>query len=117
MGYADVVDRERLLQTFLELVGVDSPTGHEEDIGKVLEGRFVDLGCEVRRDDIGNLVAVLPGNRSGTILVSTHMDTAGTDRGIVPIMGADGVIRTDGSTILGAEAARRGQRTRPRTRR
>lgn len=103
MGYADVVDRERLLQTFLELVGVDSPTGHEDDIGKVLEGRFVDLGCEVRRDDIGNLVAVLPGNRAGTFLVSTHMDTAGTDRGIVPIIGSDGVIRTDGSTILGAD--------------
>ena len=31
------------------------------------------------------------------------MDTAGTDRGIVPIIGEDGVIRTDGSTILGAD--------------
>lgn len=103
MGYVKVVDRDRLLQTFLELVAVDSPTGQEEEIGKVLEGRFTDLGCEVRKDDIGNLVAVLPGNRDGTVLVATHMDTAGTDRGVVPIIGADGVIRTDGSTILGAD--------------
>ena len=103
MTYAEAVDRDRLLQTFLELVAVDSPTGHEEEIGKALEVRFADLGCAVRRDDIGNLVAVLPGNREGTILVSTHMDTAGTDRGIVPIIDPDGVIRTDGSTILGAD--------------
>jgi tripeptide aminopeptidase len=31
------------------------------------------------------------------------MDTAGTDRGIVPVLDEDGVIRTDGSTILGAD--------------
>jgi tripeptide aminopeptidase len=31
------------------------------------------------------------------------MDTAGTDRGIVPVIGDDGVIRTDGTTILGAD--------------
>ena len=31
------------------------------------------------------------------------MDTVGTDVGIRPIIGDDGVIRTDGSTILGAD--------------
>ena len=90
-------------QTFLELVAIDSPTGHEEEIGKDLEARFEELGCTVSRDEIGNVFAVRPGTRDGTILVSTHMDTAGTDRGIVPIIGDDGVIRTDGSTILGAD--------------
>ena len=97
------VDRDRLLQTFLDLVAIDSPTGHEEEIGKDLEARFEELGCTVSRDEIGNVFAVRPGTRDGTILVSTHMDTAGTDRGIVPIIGDDGVIRTDGSTILGAD--------------
>ena len=100
---AGAVDRERLVATFLELVAVDSPTGHEEEIGTVLEARYRELGCTTTRDDIGNIVAVHPGTRPGTILVSTHMDTAGTDRGIVPIIGDDGVIRTDGSTILGAD--------------
>jgi hypothetical protein len=37
------------------------------------------------------------------VLVSTHVDTVGTDIGIKPIIGDDGVIRTDGSTILGAD--------------
>ena len=72
-------------------------------IGTVLEARYRELGCSTTKDDIGNIVAVYPGTRPGTILVSTHMDTAGTDRGIVPIIGDDGVIRTDGSTILGAD--------------
>ena len=97
------VDRDRLLQTFLDLVAVDSPSGHEQAIGEVLEARFGELGCETSRDDIGNLVAVFPGRRDGTILLSTHMDTVGPDTGIKPIIGDDGVIRTDGSTILGAD--------------
>jgi tripeptide aminopeptidase len=100
---AQAVESDRLLRTFLELVAIDSPTGHEEAIGQDLAARFGELGCAVARDDIGNVIAVRPGNREGTILVSTHMDTAGTDRGIVPIIGDDGVIRTDGSTILGAD--------------
>jgi tripeptide aminopeptidase len=100
---AEGVDRDRLLRTFLDLVAIDSPTGHEEEIGKDLEARFDELGCTVSRNEIGNVIAVRPGTRDGTILVSTHMDTAGTDRGIVPIIGDDGVIRTDGSTILGAD--------------
>jgi tripeptide aminopeptidase len=99
---ADLVDRDRLVRTFLDLVAVDSPTGHEEAIGRELERRFSELGCDVVRDEIGNLVAVFDGRRPGTVLVSTHMDTAGTDTGIQPIVD-DGVIRTDGSTILGAD--------------
>jgi tripeptide aminopeptidase len=97
------VDRERLLRTFLDLVAVDSPTGHEQEIGRVLQARFSELGCSTTMDEIGNLLAVYPGTREGTILVSTHMDTAGTDRGITPVIGDDDVIRTDGSTILGAD--------------
>ncbi|GAA3821052.1 M20/M25/M40 family metallo-hydrolase [Cellulomonas soli] len=103
MDLTDAVDRDRLLRTFLELVAVDSPTGQEREVAELLERRFADLGCTVTRDEIGNLVAVLPGTRDGVVLIATHMDTAGTDRGIVPLVGADGVVRTDGSTILGAD--------------
>jgi tripeptide aminopeptidase len=103
MTLIDAVDRDRLVRTFLELVAIDSPTGHEEAIGKELVARFGDLGCEVTKDEIGNLISVLPGMRDDTMMISTHMDTAGTDTGIKAIVGDDGVIRTDGSTILGAD--------------
>ncbi len=99
---ADQVDTDRLLKTFLELVAVDSPTGHEEEIGNELIKRFTDLGCTVSQDEIGNVVAVYPGTRPDTVLLSTHMDTAGKDVGIEPII-EDGIIKTDGSTILGAD--------------
>jgi tripeptide aminopeptidase len=99
---AEEVDRDRLVSTFLDLVAIDSPTGHEEEIGKDLSARFTALGCTVSLDDIGNLVAVLSGTRPDTVLLSTHMDTAGTDTGIRPII-EDGVIKTDGTTILGAD--------------
>ena len=99
---ADQVDTDRLVKTFLDLVAVDSPTGHEEEIGRELIKRFSDLGCSVTQDDIGNVVAVYPGRRPDTVLLSTHMDTAGTDVAIRPII-EDGIIRTDGSTILGAD--------------
>jgi tripeptide aminopeptidase len=39
------VDRERLLRTFLDLVAVDSPSGHEREIGEILMARFGGLGC------------------------------------------------------------------------
>ena len=32
MTLIDAVDRDRLVRTFLELVAIDSPTGHEEGI-------------------------------------------------------------------------------------
>jgi tripeptide aminopeptidase len=99
---ADQVDTDRLVNTFLELVAVDSPTGHEEEIGRELISRFTDLGCSVNQDDVGNLVAVYQGSRPETVLLSTHMDTAGTDIGIRPII-EDGIIKTDGTTILGAD--------------
>ncbi len=103
MAVVEQVDRDRLLRTFLVLVAIDSPSGEEAEISAELQRRFVDLGCDVTRDDLGNIVAVLPGRREDALLVSTHMDTVGTERGIVPIIGDDGVIRTDGSTILGAD--------------
>ena len=103
-AHAHGVGRSRqAAEDLLDLVAVDSPTGHEEEIGRLVEARFRGLGCSTVTDEVGNIVATYPGTREGTILVSTHMDTAGTDRGIVPIIGEDGVIRTDGSTILGAD--------------
>jgi tripeptide aminopeptidase len=99
---SDHVDGDRLLKVFLDLVAIDSPTGHEEAIGKELEKRFGALGCKVERDEIGNLVATYPGDRDDTLLLGFHMDTAGTDTGIKPQI-RDGVIYSDGTTILGAD--------------
>lgn len=104
MRAADRVDRDRLLSEMLRLIAIDSPTGHEAAIGEHLVGRLGALGCTAELDEHGNLLARYPGRRPGaaTILLSFHMDTAGTDTGIRPVI-EDGVVRSEGDTILGAD--------------
>lgn len=96
------INTKRLVDTFLDLVGVDSPSGHEAEIGRVLAAQLQALGCTCTFDSVGNLIARYPQGQGDWLLLSAHMDTVGTDRGIKAQI-SDGVIRSDGSTILGAD--------------
>jgi len=107
--------RERILNEFMELVRIDSETGHEEEISVVLRGKFEALGLEVTEDDAaaatghgaGNLFAWLPATAGcegvPPILFTSHMDTVTPGRGIRPRLDDDGYIRSDGTTILGSD--------------
>lgn len=99
-----MIEQDRLLQTFLDLVRIDSPSGEEAEIGQHLRERLAALGLETEMDAAGNLVGRTPAGRSqgDWLLLSTHMDTVGTDRGITPVI-RDGVVTSDGTTILGAD--------------
>ncbi|NOX62713.1 MAG: M20/M25/M40 family metallo-hydrolase [Chloroflexi bacterium] len=98
----DAIQSHRLVHTFLELVQIDSPSGHEEVIGEHLKARLRDLGCSVEQDEAGNLIARLPGDGDDPILLSAHMDTVGKDTGIKPVI-REGVIYSEGDTILGGD--------------
>lgn len=95
------MNESRLVNTFLELVRIDSPTGHEAQIAEVLIGRLRDLGLSVRQDTAGNVIATLDGDGE-PVLLSAHMDTVEPGRGIQPQV-EDGVIRSDGTTVLGSD--------------
>lgn len=107
-----MVNQERLLNEFLELVQVDSETKFEAEIAKVLKEKFSALGVEVYEDDTtavtghgaGNLVCTLQGTKEGvdTIYFTSHMDTVVPGKGIKPSV-KDGYVVTDGTTILGAD--------------
>jgi tripeptide aminopeptidase len=97
-----VISESRLVQTFLDLVAIDSPTGQERAIADELGRRFAALGGEVERDGHHNLIARFAGSRGDWLLLSAHMDTVGADVGIKPQI-RDGVIYSDGTTILGAD--------------
>ncbi|MEQ2526096.1 tripeptidase T [Bacillaceae bacterium CLA-AA-H227] len=107
-----MINEERLLNEFLELVQIDSETKYETEIAKVLKKKFSDLGVEVFEDDTtsqtghgaGNLVCTLPGNKEGvdTIYFTSHMDTVVPGKGVKPSI-KDGYVVTDGTTILGAD--------------
>ncbi|HXH23560.1 MAG TPA: M20/M25/M40 family metallo-hydrolase [Dehalococcoidia bacterium] len=97
-----MIDSRRLLATFLDLVAIDSPSGEEAAVAghvtRVLEG----LGARVREDAYGNLIATL-GAGNEPFLLGSHLDTVEPGRGIKPLV-VDGVVRTDGSTVLGGDA-------------
>ncbi|WP_280768360.1 M20/M25/M40 family metallo-hydrolase [Salipaludibacillus daqingensis] len=107
-----MINKQRLIDEFIELVKVDSETRYERTIANVLTGKFENLGVKVIEDDstsvtghgAGNLICTLEGSSKETdvIYFTSHMDTVVPGKGIEPIF-EDGYIKTDGSTILGAD--------------
>jgi tripeptide aminopeptidase len=107
-----MINNERLLNEFLELVQIDSETKYETEIARVLKQKFTDLGVDVFEDDTtaqtghgaGNLICTLNGTKEGvdTIYFTSHMDTVVPANGVKPSI-KDGYVVTDGTTILGAD--------------
>ena len=96
----DMINRERIIQTFCDLVQIDSPSGEEEEMAHEMIGRLEKLGLETKRDDYGNIVA--SDGREHPILLSAHLDTVEPGRGIKPSVKGERII-SDGSTILGGD--------------
>ena len=106
------VNKERLVNEFLELVQIDSETKNEANIAEVLKKKFTDLGLDVVEDNskeetghgAGNLICTLKGTKENIdpIYFTSHMDTVVPGNGIKPSI-EDGYIVSDKSTILGAD--------------
>jgi tripeptide aminopeptidase len=96
-----LIDHARLLQTFLTLVQIDSPSGQETAIAAELRDRLRALDVDTHTDPVGNVVGRWEGN-GPPLLLSAHMDTVAPGIGIHPVV-EDGVVRSDGSTILGGD--------------
>lgn len=106
-----MIQKERLLQEFLEFVQIDSESGNERAMGEKLVEVLKGLGLEVRTDNAGetcgsngfNVFARLPGNTGGDpIVMSAHMDTVVPGNGVKPSI-RDGVIYSGGDTVLGGD--------------
>jgi len=96
-----VMDNTRLLQTFLALVQIDSPSGQETAIAAELYDRLRALDVDVHIDPAGNVLGRWEGSDT-PLLLSAHMDTVVPGVGIRPVV-QDGVIRSNGTTILGSD--------------
>ena len=102
-----MVQRDRLVGEFIELCRIDSPAREEAAIAVDLERRLRALGLEVRNDSsgpsTGNVIAHWAASGGGEpILLTAHMDTVEPGRGVKPRL-VDGVVESDGTTILGAD--------------
>ena len=95
-----MINQERLVNTFCELVKIDSPSDEEEAIAQHLTSELTRLGFHVERDAHGNLIASEDG--ADPLMLSAHMDTVEPGRGIKPQVVGDR-IESDGTTILGGD--------------
>src|SRR5688500_2001884 len=97
-----MINRDRIVQTFLDLLAIDSPSGDEDAIALELVRRLAELGVEASQDSAGNVL----GRREGTgepNLLPAHRQTGEPGRGITPGWDGPHIIRSDGTTILGAD--------------
>ncbi len=99
-----MINQERLVSAFCELVKIDSPSDEEEDVAKHLTERLEGLGFNVARDAHGNLIASEAG--INPLMLSAHMDTVEPGRSIKPQVDGD-IVRSDGTTILGGDCKAR----------
>ncbi|MBK5219532.1 MAG: M20/M25/M40 family metallo-hydrolase [Thermoleophilia bacterium] len=100
----------RLFDTFVRLCEIRSPTGEEREVADTVAAELRALGLEVSEDDAagpaeagaGNLLARLPGQRDEWVMFCAHLDTV-PHRGQVEVVDDEGVFRSRGETILGAD--------------
>ncbi len=95
------INEQRVIDTFLGLVRIDSPSKQEEVISQHLAAALTALGGRVERDAMGNVLGRFAG-QGEPIILNAHMDTVGQDTGIKPMI-KEGVIYSDGTTILGGD--------------
>jgi tripeptide aminopeptidase len=104
------VSDQRLLETFVRLCEIRSPTGEEREVADTVAAELRALGMEVSEDDAagpaeagaGNLLARLPGQSEEWVMFCAHLDTV-PHRGQVEVVEHEGVFRSRGDTILGAD--------------
>lgn len=106
-----MINRQRISDEFARQAAIDSPSYKEGKIAEYLAERLKQMGAEIEFDNAGpiigsesgNLIARFPGTKDGApFMLSGHMDTVTPAEGVEPIL-VDGVFRSKGETILGAD--------------
>lgn len=106
------LNKERILAEFKEIVALPCHTLQEKVVSDLLKAKLEALGFSWQEDDAGeklggncgNLWAFLPGNKAGatSVLLSAHMDGVEPCGGTT-VVAKDGVLYSDGTTILGSD--------------
>jgi len=109
----NLIDQKRLIDLFIQLAAIKSPSGNEKEIvdhtGKILEG----LGLDIYIDDTGkkygsnsgNIIAIHKGSLKdgrSPIFLGAHLDTVRVDGDIEPVI-KNGIISNKYDYILGGD--------------
>ncbi len=104
-----MINNERLVKNFVDMVQIDSETKNEYEMQQYLVKYLTDLGFDVKTDKAGekfgsnanNVIAVKKGEGE-PIILSAHMDTVTPGNGVEVQIDGD-IISSKGDTILGGD--------------
>lgn len=106
-----MISKNRLRNTFIEMVKVDSPSSYESEMMKWIVSYLKQRGISVIVDEVGskfggnagNIIAYMKGTLDlEPICFQAHMDQVEPCLGVNPIVERD-IIKSDGRTTLGAD--------------
>lgn len=106
-----MVNKDRLVDTFCDLVLVDSIAGQERRMADSIMKKLRNMGYQPYEDNAGeaiggnagNVIVKIPGTTDAEpILFMAHMDTVEPGHGKVPVLDGD-IIKSDGTTVLGGD--------------
>jgi tripeptide aminopeptidase len=109
---AGAAEKERLADTFVRLCEVESPSGRELEVSRVVRSELEAAGLEVTEDhsaaetgaQCGNLLARIPGPEGArTILLCAHVDTVPLADAVEVERTSDGYFANRRDAILGAD--------------
>ena len=107
----NMVNKDRLAETFKFLVQIDSISKDEGVLAAKIREILVSMGAETFVDNAGkliggntgNLIARFKGNTlAPPLLLNAHMDTVEPGKGVTAVL-KNGTFTSDGTTILGAD--------------
>lgn len=107
-----MIDRQRLLNTFLEYVQIDSESGREGAMCRRVQQDLEAIGLSAvsiertqgPETDGSTLMVLLEGDSSAEpLILCSHLDTVSPGCHIEPFVAPDGYIRSRGETILGSD--------------
>lgn len=105
-----MVKENRLVQTFIDMASISSPSLKEREVGDYLLKALKELGMEAYEDNAGevhggncgNIIGVLKAPGKKKVLFSAHMDTVLPCDKVTPII-ENGIIKSDGTSVLGGD--------------
>ena len=101
-----MIDRKRLLDTFLAILRIDSYHPNEDPVVDALRPKLLRAGIKLQADPHRNVLGYWPGTGAKAdrepVLLCAHTDTVRPTPGMEPVI-RDGAVHTDGSSVLGAD--------------
>ena len=102
MRPASEAEKARLADLFAALCRIPSPSGQEGECAERVIAELRGMGVAAEPDDMGNLLAHIPGRADRSVLMCAHMDTVELAAPIEPVL-VDGGWENANDGILGAD--------------